>query len=93
MKLQKKILSLIIVLLIGVQLTGCQTAARNLGGTFELKLEENRKLVNITWKDGDLWYLTREMKPDESPETYEFKESNALVNVKEGKVIIIETRK
>lgn len=91
--MKKKILALSLIALMSIPLTGCmsQYAAKNAGGTHEVKLESNRKLINVTWKESDIWYLTREMRPDESADTYEFKESN-VIGIKEGKIIIIETK-
>ena len=46
-----------------------QSFARDFGGTTTITLEPNLKLEEITWKDDDLWYLTRPMREDEEPET------------------------
>ncbi len=34
--------------------------ARAFGGTEEVKLKENEVLLNVTWKDVDMWILTRD---------------------------------
>ena len=34
--------------------------ARNYGGTETVKLPKNRVLVNCTWKQDDLWLLTKD---------------------------------
>lgn len=34
--------------------------ARNFGGTETVKLPKNRVLVNCTWKQDDLWLLTKD---------------------------------
>ena len=79
-------------LLCAISLTGCQGAARSLGGTVTIKLEPNVKLEEITWKDdSSLWYLTRPMTAEDVPETHTFQESSEFGMV-EGKVIIIESR-
>jgi hypothetical protein len=72
---------------------GCteQDRAKSFGGTMTVELQPGRKLVNVTWKETDLWYLTRAMRNDEAPETYEFQESSGM-GVMEGKVIIKERR-
>lgn len=73
-------------------LAGCdQAITRNFGGTTEIKLFPNQKLVNATWKDNNLWYLTRAMGDTDKPERVIFQESSA-VGVMQGKVIFIETR-
>lgn len=43
-----------------VMLAGCteNERAKNFGGTMEIKLKPNEKLINVTWKDADIWVLT-----------------------------------
>lgn len=65
--------------------------ARKLGGTIEVELEPNRKLIDANWKGQSLWIITREMKEDEKPETYTYEEDSTY-GVLEGKVVITETR-
>lgn len=79
------------LLLLCLLLSGCteQTITRNLGGTMTLDLKPGQKLEEITWKDDQLWYLTRPMKEDEEPETHTFQESSEW-GIIEGTVIIIE---
>lgn len=82
-------------IILGVSLltfTGCSNySAKYLGGTMQLKLEPNQKLVNVTWKDDSLWYLTRPMKEDEEPEVLTFN-SKSEFGILEGTVIITETK-
>ncbi len=61
------------------------------GETKTIILEPERKLSNLTWKDTNLWILTRKMRDDEAPEEYEFKESTALGLI-EDTVVIKETK-
>lgn len=79
------------VILVVTGLTGCQSVTKNFGGSMTLELEPNQKLVTITWKDDDLWYLTRPMREDESPETYTFQQSTDL-GVMEGTVTVVEMK-
>ena len=73
-------------------LAGCsQTMAKKFGGNTTVKLEPNRKLEEITWKDDSLWYLTRPMTDNDVPETHTFQEQTNF-GVFEGTVTIIETR-
>lgn len=82
-------MGLLVLALIG--LTGCDnTLSRSFGGTMNLKLEPNQKLVMITWKDSELWYLTRPMKENEEAEELVFQEKNEI-GIMEGTVIITET--
>ena len=72
---------------------GCteKERARSFGGVVTEKLPVGQKLVVVTWKEGNLWTLTRKMKETETPETYEFTESSAY-GVMQGKVIITESK-
>jgi hypothetical protein len=82
--------TIIAILLLLMTLVGCRNlGARTFGGTMEFDLPAGIKLVNITWKDDDLWYLTREMREDEFPEEYRFQASTNW-GVFEGTVIIRE---
>ena len=85
------------VCLLLAMLTGCgdveQSLARDFGGTTTINLEPNLKLEEITWKDDDLWYLTRPMREDEEPETHTFTEKGGLGTVFDGgTVIVVESK-
>jgi len=76
-----------------IVLTGCteQSRVKTFGGTTILKLPKGQKLITITWKDSDIWYLTKEMKRDEQPEQYRFTEESNL-GIANGELLITETR-
>lgn len=82
-----------IVMLMVVGLIGCsaQERARSLGGSYTIELPANQKLVSITWKENDLWYLTRPMTEEEVAETYQFKEDSTY-GIMEGTVTIVESK-
>jgi len=88
----KKII-LIIACISTLLMTGCteQNLTRSFGGNMTINLEPNEKLEEITWKEDELWYLTRPMRDDEEPETHSFKESSNF-GIFEGTVTIAETR-
>lgn len=71
---------------------GCNAVSRKFGGDMTEKLDCGKKVVNVTWKESDFWILTRPMKADETPETYEFTE-DANFGILEGTVTIIECKK
>lgn len=73
-----------------ITFTGCQAIARSWGGTAYIDLPPNTKLMEATWKENSIWYLYREMKDGEEPETYVFQESDNL-GILEGKVIFKES--
>jgi hypothetical protein len=84
---------LITILTVAVALfaVGCtqQSRARKWGGTANIELPPNKKLVNVAFKETDLWVLTRNAKEGEKPEVYELTESSSW-GIIEGKVIIRE---
>ncbi len=57
-----------------------------------LELPENTKLVNVTWKEGNLWYLTKNMDSSDVAETYTFQEKSSL-GIAEGCITITERKK
>lgn len=83
----------IITLFVTISLTSCtdNMKVKRLGGTGQIELPSNQKLITITWKDDNMWYLTRPMRADETPETYKFAEKSSF-GMLEGTYIIKETR-
>lgn len=65
--------------------------ARNFGGTATETLAAGRKVINATWKESDLWILTRAMNSNDIAETYEFTEKSSF-GMMQGKVIIQERK-
>lgn len=64
---------------------------RTFGGTATIKLKENSKLINITYKDNNVWYLTRPMLNSDTATTYEFHEKSQF-GAMEGTYFIVETK-
>ena len=92
MKIKLIIAGVIITILGSVVLWffNSNTAAKKFGGSLTIKLKEDKKFVNVTWKEDELWVLTRKRHPDETtPETYEFREDSGYGLI-EGKVTFIE---
>jgi hypothetical protein len=77
-----------------MSLSGCtdNKRAKSFGGTSTITLPNCEKLVTVTWKDLDLWYLTKPMKKGEAPETSTFLEESNL-GLFEGKIIFVESCK
>lgn len=50
---------------------------KNWGGSARLELPVNQKLINVTWKEDNLWYLTRPMNENDVAETYNFNEKSS----------------
>ncbi len=74
-------------------LLGCteKQRARRYGGHSTLQLPRGHKLVTVTWKEDNIWVLSRKMHRDESPEKYLFQEDSSW-GVLEGKVYLEERR-
>lgn len=82
-----------LVILMGVMVTSCTENERvkAWGGEGTIKLPKGRKLVNVTWKETQIWYLTRQMDSNDVVETYEFHEESSY-GVIEGTYKIVETK-
>lgn len=83
----------ILILLTAITLIGCTAneRARYWGGKATTNLGAGQKLVTVTWKEKDLWILTKPMSTNDVAETYTFKESSNLGLV-EGTVVIVEKK-
>ncbi len=86
-------LVVIFLLISTIFIFGCTKQAQvfEFGGTAEIKLQPNQKLVNMTWKNDNLWFLTRPMITTDSCQTYSFYESSSF-GVYEGTLIIKEIK-
>ncbi|MCK9459575.1 MAG: hypothetical protein M0R80_08045 [Proteobacteria bacterium] len=74
-------------------LAGCTAnqRAKSFGGKMTTTLPPGQKLVNLTWKDSNLWILKRQMRKDEVPEEYTFSEESSW-GVVEGTIVIKEQK-
>jgi hypothetical protein len=86
----KKVLLAIIM---GVMVASCteNNRVKNWGGDGTLTLPKGQKLINVTWKENQVWYLTRKMTPKDSCQIYTFHEESSW-GVMEGTYTIIETK-
>lgn len=64
--------------------------ARHYGGTMTIDLPPGQKLEVATWKESNLWYMTRPLKTGEQPETHTMKEQSNI-GVLEGTIIFKES--
>jgi len=64
---------------------------KSFGGDGTLSLPKGQKLINVTWKEHQIWYLTRPMTSQDSCQIYTFHESSSW-GVLEGTYTIIETK-
>ena len=88
----KKLLVLFAII-VAISFISCTENSRvkHWGGDMRIELPVNAKLVNVTWKEGQLWFLTKPMNTSDTPETYEFFEKSKL-GILEGSVTIIEKK-
>ena len=66
-----------------------QSKARQFGGDVRIDLPKGEKLLNATWKETDLFYLTEPADSTYHPKIKTFKESSSF-GVKETTVIFVE---
>jgi len=92
----KKILflfALAITMVIAVSsVSSCENyATRSLGGSTTINLPAGERLVEATWKNSNLWYLTEPMDSDYVPKTKTFREDSNM-GLLEGTVTFVESR-
>jgi len=77
--------------LIAVLSTSCtkNQRAKNFGGKATYYIDADKKFVNATWKDDNLWILTRDRQSSDVKEKYYFKEESSY-GVMEGTIIFVE---
>lgn len=82
-----------VLFLLPVLLFSCTENSRvkHWGGEGTINLPNGRKLVNVTWKENQIWYLTRPMNSNDVAETYQFHEESSW-GVIEGTYNIVETK-
>ena len=87
----KRVLWIIVFVVLVLGFTNCtkQQRAKRWGGSATIDLPANEKLVIVTWKDNNLWLLTKKMTPIDSAESYRFLEESSW-GILEGNVIIVE---
>ena len=86
----KRIILSIVVLALTASCTE-NSRVKNFGGEGNINLPKGQKLVNVTWKETQVWYLTRPMKEDDVAETYHFQEESSWGMI-EGTYNIVETK-
>jgi hypothetical protein len=86
----KKIIFISIVAILFASCTKNEMA-KNFGGTMTVNLPADTKLVNVTWKEDEIWYLTKPMNSTDSAETYSFQEESSF-GVWEGTVVLKELK-
>ena len=90
----KKVFGIVLAIVFILSITSCTKNQRvkTWGGEATFELPANEKLVLVTWKEDELWYLTRPMTADDKVETYKFQEKSSW-GMLEGTYILKEVRK
>jgi hypothetical protein len=88
--MKKAILSIVAIALLATSCTE-NSRVKTWGGEGTINLPKGRKLVNVTWKETEIWYLTRPMDTSDVAETYQFHEESSWGMV-EGTYNIVETK-
>lgn len=80
----------LIFLVLFVAIAGCtqQQRAKQFGGTATVDLPVDARVVTATWKEDDLWVLTKQAG-EVPPQQYELTESSSF-GVIEGRVVLVE---
>lgn len=91
--MKKLIIIIAIIILAGIMI-GCTENARSrsFGGTQHIDLDKGEMLINATWKNDGLWYLTRQRTVsdiNQFPSTYILRQKSSL-GIVEGTVIFKE---
>ena len=89
----KKLFILAALLLSTIVITiSCDNVmSRKFGGNTTINLPAGQKLLEVTWKENSIWYLTEPMDSDYVPKTKTFKE-DSNIGVLEGTVTFVESR-
>lgn len=88
------LVGIVIFILVMFELSRCtsdQSVTKNFGGSMDIELEPNQKLVEVTWKDDSLWLLTKDMQEQDIAENYRFQEKD-VTGILEGTVFIKEKK-
>lgn len=81
----------LLLLATSLLMTSCteNERAKSYGGTMTLDIPKGQKVVNVTWKEEQIWYLTRTMSAKDTAESYTFHEKSTY-GINEGTVILVE---
>ena len=81
--------------MLGLIVVSCITdnqMARQYGGTEEISLLPGQRLVNATWKEANLWYLTEDMPIDYVPKKNVYFKEKSNYGLAEGTIVFHESR-
>jgi hypothetical protein len=87
------IISFLLFVFLLLFFNSCTKNARvkHFGGTATIELSAGQKLIHCTWKDSNVWYLTRPMVKGDTAITYTFQEKSNF-GIVQGTYIIKEKK-
>jgi uncharacterized lipoprotein YehR (DUF1307 family) len=90
-KLFRSLFAITMVVLMVIAFSSCTENARvkTFGGEATINLDSGQSFVNATWKNDDMWIVTRERREGEAIETYKFFEKSSF-GMMEGTYTIME---
>ena len=82
-----------ILLLVVLCLSGCTAneRAKRFGGEQTIEVPSGHKVIDVTWKEDDIWYAYRPMREGEQAETVTF-QAKSNFGIFEGKVVFEESK-
>ena len=91
--MKKKLLSIALAAGLLSTLFSCteNLRARQFGGTMTVDLPKGEKLLMVTWKEDNLFYLTEPMDSVYTPKTKTFKEKSSF-SIMEATIIFRESK-
>ena len=66
-----------------------QCSAKSFGGSITVDLPTGKKLVNVTWKETNLWCLVKDASATDKAEKYLFMEKSTF-GILQGQITIVE---
>ena len=89
----KRLIILVACVVFALSLVSCteNDKVKNFGGNMKVELPKGKKLIFVTWKEDDLWYLVEDMEEGYVPKTKEFIE-NSSFGMLNGKVTFTERK-
>ncbi len=78
MKTKTTIIPILLLLLSLTLFSSCtdNSMVKKFGGKKDITLLPDTKVVNVTWKEEDIWILSKPMKSTDSAESYYFTEKS-----------------
>lgn len=86
----KKIITILMLLAVLAACTD-KRMARRWGSAYRIELPKGKHLLEVTWKEDNLWMLTCPMDSGHKPKTYKFSEDSSW-GLYEGEITIVESK-